>query len=93
MKALKAVFPGFEMRESQRVMMEHVYQAMLNGEQCAVHAPTGVGKSLGYLIPYIAVKLDRPDFNMTVSTYTIHLQEQLKKRNCAHSGAVSNLAA
>lgn len=76
---LEKVFLNFEVRDSQRQMMETMYTSMLQGEKCAIHAPTGIGKSLGYLIPYVAVKLDRPQFKMTVSTFTIHLQEQLKK--------------
>lgn len=78
-RKLQDIYPGFEVREAQRRMMETMYKAMIGQEKCAIHAPTGVGKSLGYLIPYVAVKLQRPNFKMTVSTYTIHLQEQLKK--------------
>jgi len=77
--ALEERMPGFEVRQSQLTMMERTYESMKRETKLAVHAPTGTGKSLGYLIPYIAVKLENPAFRMIVSTYTLHLQEQVKK--------------
>lgn len=74
---LKKELPFFEARDEQLEMMKSVYHSMLNNEKVAVHAPTGTGKSLGYLIPFLAVKLDKPEFKLTVSTFTISLQEQL----------------
>lgn len=70
--------PSFEIRDEQFEMMKKTYESMLNDQKIAIHAPTGTGKSLGYLIPFLAVKLDKPDFKMTISTFTISLQEQLK---------------
>lgn len=76
---LKEKYPSFVVREQQIEMMQAVYEAMHTGKKAAVHAPTGTGKSLGYLIPYIAMKLNDPHFKITISTFTISLQEQLKK--------------
>lgn len=71
--------PGFEPRKEQIQMMESVFQAMNEDKKAAIHAPTGTGKSLAYILPFVAKKIIDPDFRMTISTYTISLQEQLKK--------------
>lgn len=77
--ALKDKFKSYEEREQQFTMWRATYKAMLTDTQIAVHAPTGTGKSLGYIIPALAVKFLRPDFKVTFSTYTLNLQEQLVK--------------
>lgn len=76
---LKKLLPGFEERAEQTQMMEAVYEAMISDTKVAVHAPTGTGKSLGYLIPFIAVKIQKPEFTMSISTFSISLQEQLER--------------
>lgn len=76
---VKKLIPHFETRQEQVDMMNDVYHSMKNGSKIGIHAPTGTGKSLGYLIPFIAMKLENPGFNMTISTFTINLQEQLMK--------------
>lgn len=76
---LKALYPNYEERKEQMDMWEAVYRSMKNGEKIAIHAPTGTGKSLGYVIPAIAMKLDNQKFKMTLSTFTLNLQEQLIK--------------
>ena len=76
---LKKELKGFEVRDEQMEMMRTVYDSMVHDKKTAVHAPTGTGKSLGYLIPGLAAKIDNPQFKMTISTFTISLQEQLLK--------------
>ncbi|QST02806.1 ATP-dependent DNA helicase (plasmid) [Pontibacillus sp. ALD_SL1] len=76
---LKNKFPQYEERNEQRQMWETVYKSMKEGKKVAVHAPTGTGKSLGYVIPFIAVKLEDPDFTITISTFTLNLQDQFVK--------------
>lgn len=76
---LKLLYPDYEERKEQMDMWKAVYRSMNNGEKIAIHAPTGTGKSLGYVIPAIAMKLDDYQFKMTISTYTLNLQEQLIK--------------
>lgn len=76
---LKVLYPNYEERKEQRDMWEAVYTSMKNGEKIAIHAPTGTGKSLGYIIPAIAMKIDDQRFKMTLSTFTLNLQEQLIK--------------
>jgi len=70
---------GFEVREQQLTMMEHTYTAMKEKKKAAIEAPTGTGKSFGYLLPYVAVKLEKPDFRITINTHTIALQAQLQQ--------------
>ena len=72
---LKATIPSFEVRQEQLQMMESVFNSMKEGNKAAIHAPTGTGKSLGYLIPFVAMKLEDPFFKMTLSTFTISLQD------------------
>lgn len=76
---LKVLYPDYEERNEQREMWEAVYTSMKKGEKIAIHAPTGTGKSLGYIIPAIAMKIDNQKFKMTLSTFTLNLQEQLIK--------------
>ncbi|MDP2990837.1 MAG: ATP-dependent DNA helicase, partial [Kiritimatiellota bacterium] len=66
----------FEARPQQMAMADAVAAAILKPEHLAVEAGTGVGKTFAYLVPLIllAKEQKRP---VAVSTYTIHLQEQL----------------
>lgn len=92
-KQLETSWPGYKVRSGQQEMMFCVAKAMLDhyspetrgaertGKNIAViDAPTGVGKTLGYLIPGIAVssELDKP---LVLSTGTVALQEQLVNRD------------
>jgi ATP-dependent DNA helicase DinG len=68
--------PGFEDRDSQRRMARTIAQCYNDGGTALIEAGTGVGKSLGYLIPalrWAALNGERT----IVSTNTINLQEQL----------------
>src|SRR4029453_16598362 len=54
---LEAAFdalPGLTEREAQRRMAAAVAEALEAQAPLLVHAPTGVGKSLGYLVPIVA---------------------------------------
>ena len=69
-------FPGYEHRPQQVTMLRGIAEALSQGEHLLVEAPTGVGKSLAYLIPaaYWAVQNGE---RVVISTNTINLQEQL----------------
>ena len=73
------LMPDFSVRDEQHTMMKHVYDMMITGKKGAIHAPTGTGKTLGYLLPYLAVKLDDPTYRIVINTHTINLQEQLER--------------
>lgn len=67
--------PGYERRAGQVHMMQEVSHAIEQRETLLVEAPTGTGKSLGYLLP--ALLSGR---KTVVSTATRTLQEQLFHR-------------
>ncbi|WHX99071.1 ATP-dependent DNA helicase DinG [Neobacillus sp. DY30] len=73
---VKNAFITFEKRMGQFQMMDGVYHAFHSGKHTLIEAGTGVGKSLGYLLPvaYIAKQNKKP---IVVSTHTIQLQEQI----------------
>ena len=57
-------------------MAARVAQALEEEQHLVVEAGTGVGKSLGYLVPSVLFALERHK-KAIVSTHTINLQEQL----------------
>ncbi len=71
-----AHFPGYEYRPQQISMLRHVAETFNQGEHLLVEAPTGVGKSLAYLIPAVQWAVQNSE-RVVVSTNTINLQEQL----------------
>ncbi len=76
---LQAAFdtlPGLTDRVAQRRMAEAVARALATERPLLVHAPTGVGKSLGYLVPIVAAGR-----RAIVATATKALQSQLVERD------------
>jgi ATP-dependent DNA helicase DinG len=71
-----ASLPGLTPREAQRAMADAVRTALEREEPLLVHAPTGVGKSLGYLVPIAAAGR-----RVIVATATKALQSQLVERD------------
>ncbi len=73
-------FPGYESREGQVEMAEHVTHALNDGKHLMVEAGTGIGKSLAYLAPALqfAVANKTP---VIVSTNTKNLQTQLFEKD------------
>src|SRR5437016_7351637 len=67
---------NFEFRPQQQEMAARVGQALQEEQHLVVEAGTGVGKSLGYLVPAILFALEQHK-KAIVSTHTINLQEQL----------------
>src|SRR3954453_10117668 len=67
---------NFEFRPQQQEMAARVAQALDEEQHLVVEAGTGVGKSLGYLVPSVLFALERHK-KAIVSTHTINLQEQL----------------
>ncbi|WP_428908908.1 ATP-dependent DNA helicase DinG [Niallia sp. Krafla_26] len=73
---LSKLFPSYEKRSGQFQMMDLIFQSFQDEQHALIEAGTGVGKSLGYLIPAIFhAKLKRKP--VIISTYTTQLQEQL----------------
>lgn len=83
---VQQAWPGFIARSGQVKTMQAVLEAMLSARGpndpadgsniAAIEAPTGTGKTLGYLLPaFAAAKV--LDKRVVVSTATVALQEQL----------------
>lgn len=70
----------YEHREGQLAMAQAVAGALPGGSFLLVEAGTGTGKSLAYLVPAAAWAAASGE-KVVVSTHTVHLQEQLLKRD------------
>lgn len=70
-----ASIDGGEVRPSQREMTEAVSRAFRTGRHLAVQGPTGVGKSLAYLLPAVAAAAE--GVRTVVVTSSRALQDQL----------------
>jgi ATP-dependent DNA helicase DinG len=75
-----ALAPGFEFRPQQKTMALAVAGALNSGGHLLVEAPTGIGKTLAYLIPALlhALACGR---TAVISTHTKTLQEQLIRKD------------
>ncbi len=67
---------GYEPREGQLEMALAVWQSLVSGHNLAVEAPTGIGKSLAYLVPAGLFSLITGE-RVLLSTHTKNLQDQL----------------
>ena len=76
LEAAFAALPGLTERAVQRRMAGAVAEALEAQVPLLVHAPTGVGKSLGYLVPIVAAGR-----RAIVATATKALQSQLVERD------------
>ncbi|HBZ46191.1 MAG TPA: ATP-dependent DNA helicase DinG [Stenotrophomonas sp.] len=78
---LQANTPGFSTRRSQSQMIGVVSRALSqSGGGGGVEAPTGVGKSLGYLTAGVPIALATKK-KLVISTGTVALQSQLVERD------------
>src|SRR5471030_1055001 len=77
-KALQQQIPDFISRAPQRQMIAEVAKAFSgdSARHLAIEAPTGVGKTLSYLIPGIAVSREE-EKPLIVSTANVALQDQI----------------
>lgn len=73
---LEASLPGFEPREEQLHMATMVAESLYKGNPLIVEAPTGIGKTMAYLVPSIL-----SDMTIVISTGTKNLQEQVYYRD------------
>lgn len=75
-----AQLPGYEHRPQQLRMLQAVVGAFNDGTTLTVEAGTGTGKSLAYLIPAVTWALQNRE-RVIIATHTIHLQEQLVRKD------------
>ncbi len=80
-KYLKEFIPHFELREQQILMAKEILNCLVENKKIIVEAPTGVGKSLAYLIPVSLYLKKNKNARIIVSTYTKTLQQQLIKKD------------
>jgi DNA polymerase-3 subunit epsilon/ATP-dependent DNA helicase DinG len=78
--AFAEYFSDYEHRPQQVEMLRAVAEAFSHGRHLLVEAPTGVGKSLAYLVPAIHWAVQNGE-RVVVSTNTINLQEQLYQKD------------
>ncbi|WP_416261959.1 ATP-dependent DNA helicase DinG [Gibbsiella quercinecans] len=81
-KALQQQIPDFISRAPQRQMIAEVAKTLAGDypRHLAIEAPTGVGKTLSYLIPGIAVGRDEGK-PLVVSTANVALQDQIYSKD------------
>jgi len=77
---LRKSLPDFELRPQQQEMMERVAQSFNENAIAVIEAPTGVGKTLAYLIPAVQWALSNKE-RVVISTRTINLQEQIMQKD------------
>ncbi|HAI06315.1 MAG TPA: ATP-dependent DNA helicase DinG, partial [Pantoea sp.] len=77
-KALQQQVPDFIPRAAQRQMIAEVAKCLAGDDarHLAVEAPTGVGKTLSYLIPGIATSRAQ-EKRLVISTANVALQDQI----------------
>lgn len=83
-RAMRGDIAGFRPRRSQRRMIAEIARAMEGPDpadrRLVIEAPTGVGKSFGYLLPMLPVSAALQK-KLVVSTGTVALQEQLSNKD------------
>ncbi|MDI7741378.1 ATP-dependent DNA helicase DinG [Lysinibacillus fusiformis] len=72
----KQALPKFERRPMQFEMMDVIWENLNNKSEILVEASTGIGKTIGYLIPAI-LYAKQSNRKVCISTYTTNLLEQL----------------
>jgi len=80
---LSRVLDRFEWRKQQTDMARAIAVALERSETLIIEAPTGVGKSLAYLIPG-ALWARQEGKVLIVSTHTKNLQDQILRRDFPH---------
>ncbi|QCR32190.1 ATP-dependent DNA helicase DinG [Lysinibacillus sp. SGAir0095] len=72
----KQALPHFEVRQGQFEMMDIIWENLKSKSEIMIEASTGIGKTIGYLMPSIlyAIQSNR---KVCISTYTTNLLEQL----------------
>lgn len=84
---LRKAFSQLEIRNDQLAMMDAVNEALEHERIAMIEAETGLGKTLGYLVPaaYYAMEHNQ---TVMISTYTIQLQNQLLHKELANLRAM-----
>ena len=79
-KKLPKVFPGHRYRKAQEELSLRVGQSFKNNTHAMIQAPTGTGKTLGYLLPASLFSLGEEQ-RVLVATGTKTLQHQIMNKD------------
>jgi ATP-dependent DNA helicase DinG len=79
-KARQEQVPGYRARQAQIDMALRVGQAFKNGIHALIQAPTGTGKTLGYLLPATLFSMETRE-QVLVTTGTKTLQDQVMDKD------------
>lgn len=71
---------GYEVRPSQVEMVRTLFRVFEEEKVAIIEAPTGTGKTLGYLLPALEMALKR-SWRIVISTNTLPLQDQILKKD------------
>ena len=77
---LGGLLPGFSPTAQQRRMIAAGANALADGGIAMIEAPTGVGKTVGYLVPGMVLSAMR-DKRLVVATATAALQDQIASKD------------
>lgn len=75
---LATVFSRFEERPAQYDFMDSVWKHIREKKEVAIEVPTGVGKTIGYLLP-AAIEALQSGKPAIISTYTNYLADRIQK--------------
>lgn len=75
-KQLSKVVPSFEWRDSQLRFMDVVWNTLESQQEMVAEVPTGIGKTIGYLLPAVihSLQTGKP---VIISTFTNHLVDKI----------------
>lgn len=82
MELLSTIYPGAQERPAQFRYMDAVHGALVSKKEVALEAETGIGKTIGYLLPSISYAKESRK-KVVISTYTNTLLDQLYEGECA----------
>jgi ATP-dependent DNA helicase DinG len=71
---------GYEHRPQQEIMARSIAEALGARQHLIIEAPTGVGKTLAYLVPSVLYAMSE-DRKAIISTHTKNLQEQISYKD------------
>jgi len=74
-RSIQKVLPGYQRRLSQEMLALKVGQSFKNNIHSLIQAPTGTGKTIGYLVPGVLFSLSEKE-TCLISTGTKTLQDQ-----------------
>lgn len=77
---LNKVIQNYKIRDSQLDLSKLILEVINDDKIAFIEAPTGIGKSLAYLIPILLYALENK-VKIVISTYTKNLQNQLIKKD------------